>query len=132
MKNKLFILAIATFAFVGTASYAQSSEESNVKILRTSRPGIIKLHYALAVNEPLSIKFYNETGLVGSDKIHGEFAKGFSKKYNVREIADEAYWVEVSSSRGSTTYRVTPQGNKAFTTMLENPADNQALVKRNN
>jgi hypothetical protein len=131
MKNNLIILAIATFAFVGTAAYGQSSEDSNVKLLRTARPGIIKLHYALAVNEPLSVKFYNETGLVGSDRISGEFAKGFSKKYNVREIDGEAYWVEISSTRGSTTYRVDPNG-KAFTATLEKSNDGQALVKRNN
>jgi hypothetical protein len=132
MKNKLMIIAIAAFALVGTTSYAQSADESNVRILRTLKPGIIKLHYALETNEPLSVKFFTNAGLVGTDRITGEFPKGFSKKYDVREISGQEYWIEVTSSRGATKYRVTPSGKKAFTATLETAIDNQALVKRNN
>jgi hypothetical protein len=131
MKTKLLILAIAAFAFVGTTAYAQSAEES-VKILRTSKPGIIKLHYAMETSELVKVKFINENGVVGSDKIKGEYPNGLSKKYDVRHIDDREFWIEVSSPGVSLTYHITPSKGGLLTASLEKTTYNQQLVKANN
>jgi len=131
MKTGMIILAIAAFAMVGTTAYAQSPEES-VKILRTNKAGIIKLHYALETSEPLKVTFINENGIVGTDKIKGEYPNGVSKKYDVRYIDDKDFWVEVSSSRVSVKYHITPTAKGRFVAALESTTYNQQLVKANN
>jgi hypothetical protein len=132
MKIKLFVIAIAALACVGTTAYAQNADESNVKILRAAKPGILKLHYAIQTSAPVVVKFFNENGVLGTDKIKGEFPTGLSKKYDVRKIDDSQFWVEVSSANRSLTYRITPsKDGKTFTSMLEKSTSSEPMVKRN-
>ena len=132
MKTKLFILAIAAFAFVGTTANAQSAEES-VKLLRSSKSGIIKLHYALPISEPLVVTFVNQNGIVASDRIEGIYPHGLSKKYDFSNISDSQFHIELSTAQQSLRYLVTPSKNgRTFTATLEKSTYNQAIVKRNN
>ena len=130
MKTKLFAIAIAALTFAGSAAFAQS-EESNVKILRT-KPGYIKLLYAMEKTDLITVRFFNENGLLGSDKIKGVYPSGLLKKYDVRTISHKPYWVEVSSPRVALTYRITPsKDGRTFESTLEKAAYKDA-VSRNN
>ena len=131
MKTKLFAIAIAALTFAGTAAFAQT-EQTNVKILRT-KPGYIKLLYAMEKNDLLVVRFFNENGLVGSDKIKGVYPSGLLKKYDVRTINSKPYWVEVSSPRVALTYKITPsKDGKTFESTLEKTTYTDTIVKRNN
>jgi hypothetical protein len=134
MKIKFTLAMIALVAFAGVKSFAQA-EESYVKILPTSVPGVIKVHYALETNEPLTVKFFSDNDVLASDRIKGgPFPNGVSKRYNVRNIQNKDYWVEVGSSRMTVTYHIIPSTDKrTFTPYLEKTIyNNQVLVRANN
>jgi hypothetical protein len=134
MKTKLTILTILAVVAISTASFAQESPEQRVKILPTSSAGVIKLHYALKVDEPLLITFYNAQGdVLERDKITGiDAPNGISKLYNVNNIWKNDFWMEISSSKHVLKYHVIRgTDKKRFTTELE-PTSYQFLVRANN
>jgi hypothetical protein len=122
MKTKKIVLSLAMLLFFGSTMFAQSLDDSRVKFLATKDRGVIKVHYAMGVTEPLKVKFYTAEGVIASDKIKGaSFPQGVSKRYDVNQINDQDYWIEISSSAGSLTYRIeTSKDKKSFTPYLEN------------
>jgi hypothetical protein len=134
MKTKLTILTILAVVAISAASFAQESPEQRVKILPTNSPGVIKLHYALKVDEPLQVTFYNAQGdVLERDRISGVDApNGISKLYDVNRIWKNDFWVEISSAKHLLKYHVIRTGDKKkFTTELE-PTSYQFLVRANN
>ena len=133
MKIRFALAALTLIAFAGTKSFAQG-EEAYVKILPTSIPGVIKLHYALETTQPLEVRFYNDSELVASDRIKGgPFLTGVSKRYNVKNIENKDYWIEVQSEQMTVTYHIMPsKDRKSFTSFLAKAQYNQPMVRRNN
>lgn len=131
MKTKLTLLAIVTFVAVASSSNAQTSPEERVKILPTNLPETIKLHYAMKVQEPLEVTFFDlHQKVLGKDQInHGQFPNGVSKRYDVSNINKQDFWVQIRSSENVITYHVIPSKDKKyFTAILETAAD-QLMVK---
>jgi len=134
MKTTLTTLAILAVVAFGNTSYAQDSPEERVKILPSSLPGVIKVHYAMALNDPLQITFYSPRGeVLGKDRIHGIAAPfGVSKRYDVKKISHDDFWIEVSTRKHVFLYHIIPGNDrKRFTAVLE-PVPHQLLVKANN
>ncbi len=132
MKTKLIIAAVAIVGFFSTQSVAQVLDAGRVKIL-PSTAGILKVHYAMEIDEPITVKFYNRDGVLASDKIEGTFEKGLMKRYNVKNIHSNDYWVEVSSSKLTVTYHVVPSSDKkSFASYLEKTIYNYPVVASNN
>jgi hypothetical protein len=133
MKMKMTIVAIALLALVTTV-HAQETDESRIKILPAGNSRMIKLLYAMELNEPLQVKFFNANGEIASDLIKGNYSKGILKRYDVKSINTKDFWVEVSTSRGSVTYRVTPSKdtNGLISRLEKTTTYNQVLVRKNN
>lgn len=133
MKTKLIIAAIAIVGFFSTHVRAQIGDEARIKIL-PSKAGILKVHYAMEINEPITVKFYNrQDGLLGTDVIKGEYTKGLMKRYNVKNITSRDFWVEVSSPKLTVTHHVVPSKNKqSFTAYLEKTSYNYPVAASNN
>ena len=133
MKTKKIILSLGMLLFFGSALFAQTLDESQVKILPTNGRNMVKVHYAMEVAEPLNVKFFTKDGVIGADKIKGgPFTKGISKRYDVQNINDQDFWIEVSTSVGSLTYRiVTSKDKKSFTPYLEETTPKPVLAEAN-
>jgi hypothetical protein len=133
MKTKLFIAALAIVGIFSTAAQAQIGDEAKIKIL-PSKAGILKVHYAMEVTEPITVKFFNREGILTTDKIEGEhYANGLMKRYNVKNISTNDYWVEVSSEKMTVTYHVVPSKDKqSFASYLEKATYNYPVVASNN
>jgi hypothetical protein len=133
MKTKLTILTILAVVAISTASFAQESPEQRVKILNTGSPNVIKLLYAIEVDEPLNVTFYDAEGdVLERDKISGVNApKGISKLYDVTRISNKDFWMQISSSKHLLKYHVTKSDKKKFTAELE-PTSYQFLVRADN
>lgn len=133
MKTKLVIAGLAIVGLFSSAVQAQMGDEAKIKIL-PSKAGILKVHYAMEVSEPITVKFFNrDGGLLTTDKIEGTYANGLMKRYNVKSISAKDYWVEVSSSKMTVTYHVVPSKDKqSFASYLEKTTYNYPVVASNN
>jgi hypothetical protein len=129
MKLKAIMIAGAMIMFTAMSVSAQLRNDAHVKILRTPEAGVIKLLYGLHSQEPLHIQFSTRSGIVGSDKIKGTYPKGFMKKYDVRQIIENEFWVEIASSNMTTIYRIVPsRDRKSFVSHLERADYRQDFV----
>jgi hypothetical protein len=130
MKIKSIIFSLGMLLFLGNSLYAQTLDESRVRILPTINSNVLKVHYAIQTNEPLKVKFITKDGVVDCDKIKGgTYPTGVSKRYDVRNINDQDFWIEISSSLGSLTYKIVPSKDKqSFTPYLEKISHNPYLA----
>lgn len=132
MKTKLIIAAIAIVGLFSTQAQAQIGDEAKIKIL-PSKAGILKVHYAMEITEPITVKFFSREGLLATDVISGQFDKGLMKRYNVKNITSDDFWVEVSSPKLTVTHRVVPsRDQQTFAAYLEKTTYNYAVVASNN
>jgi hypothetical protein len=106
MKTKSRIIAglVVLLSTVFSASNAQSANPE-IKVLPTSKEGVVKLLVVGASNNAVDVKFYNDNGLVESDAIKLK-TEGFNKKYDVRQIIDPGFTMEVTASGTSVTYKL--------------------------
>ncbi|MFZ6008732.1 MAG: hypothetical protein ACOYXT_00170 [Bacteroidota bacterium] len=130
MKHKI-IVSIGVVLFVVNKLLAQSPEDPAVKILPTAQAGIVKVLFARELNQPLKVEFITEEGMIFTDKIKGgSYPKGLSKRYDVRYLDSKIYWVKISTSHLSVTYRVAVLGNgMAFEPQLESTTYNNIPTK---
>ena len=121
MKTQSIIIVVLVMLF-GAAAQAQELNEPAIKILPTSQQGILKVLYAYNSGQPVLVKFSDENTVLFSDKIKANsFEKGFSKKYDVRQISAKTFYVEVSSETITATYRLTrSEDSDVLTPFLEN------------
>lgn len=123
------MMAGALIVFASIHASAQSQIASQVKILRTPDPGVIKLLYANESTEALHIRFFDSNGEVGYDRISGKFPNGFLKKYDVRDLQKGAFWIEVTTPGASVVYRVTTsKDGKSFSSFLEKESYQHQIV----
>lgn len=120
MKTKVLTLLIVALGSFAIVAKAQTQTESTIKVLPTCTPGTIKVLHAASVEKPVSITFLNADGKISSDRITGSFPKGVMKRYDVSNITDSNFLVEVTSKDVTVTYRVTAsKDRKKHTPMLE-------------
>ena len=134
MKTKLTI-ALFMIVFVAT-TYAQQSAEAIVRVFPSTQKGVLKILYAHDIDQSVEVKFFNEEGIITSDKIKGKAnPHGFLKKYDIRQLKSENLWVEVSSSTLSVTYKLVASKDNNITPLLEKTTTtytNHNLVAKNN
>jgi hypothetical protein len=119
MKLKLVTMMIAMVAFSAIKVKAQVPDESRIKILKTEKPGVLKLVHALQIEDGVTVNFITDEGIISTDEIKGSYPKGMAKRYDVRRI-DKDFWMEVSTPRLSVTYHIIPSSDgKTFTSNLE-------------
>ena len=127
-----FIILLATSV---TAVNARQLEiEPPVKILPTTEYGILKLLFASNADQGVEVKFYNEDGLLSSDKIKRNlYPHGFSKKYDVRHLKPGSFWVEISSPQMDVTYKLNEsKDGRSIEPFLEKTTYNHPMVVAKN
>lgn len=129
MKSTIITLA-AALTFTAAATFAQSAEES-VKIIPTDKSGVLKLIYAQETSEPLQVTFLSEKNVIEKDILKGNHPKGIMKRYDVSRISRNDFWIELSNSRMTLTYRIMPTNNgKSFTPFLEKSSQTYLVSRR--
>jgi ribosome maturation factor RimP len=112
MKTNLKIAAAVAVLFSTTFFSAQAqSENPIIKVLPTNNEGIVKLLFVGESKDGVHVRFYNETGLVEIEKVKSA-TKAFNKRYDVRNILDDEFAMEVSSAGTSVTYKLVKSGAK--------------------
>jgi len=107
MKTQSIILVVLVM-LIGTAAQAQEVNVPAIKILPMPQHGILKVLYAYNSGQSVNVKFFDDDAVLFSDKIKANaFRNGFSRKYDVRNIASKTFYVEVSSETLSVTYQLT-------------------------
>jgi hypothetical protein len=126
MKTQSIILAGLLMIFA-TVAQAQEINEPAVKILPTSESGILKVIYAYNTGQSVQVKFFTDDGVLFSDAIKAKaFKNGFSKKYDLRNIAtnnveSKPFFVEVSTETMSVIYRLADsEDGKGLVPVIEN------------
>jgi hypothetical protein len=104
IKNTLVAGLVVLLTTVFSASSAQSTNPA-IKVLPTTKEGIVKLLVVGATDESVDVKFYSDEGLVESDAIKSE-TQGFNKRYDVRKIMDKGFMMEVTAAGTSVTYKL--------------------------
>jgi hypothetical protein len=106
MKTKSTIVAglIVMLSTVFFASNAQSTNPA-IKVLPTTKDGIVKLLVVGTIDEPVDVKIYSEEGLAATDAIQAS-TQGFNKKYDVRQIMNHGFVMEVTTAGTSVTYKL--------------------------
>ena len=128
MKTKVLTLLIVALGCFTISAQAQTKDESATKVLPTSTPGTIKVIHASSI-EKLNVTFLNENGEILTDRIAGSFPKGVMKRYDVSQIEDPNFLVQISSTEITVTYRVTAsKDKKKYTPMLEKVEYHNQLV----
>lgn len=80
---------------------------------------MLKLIYAYEANGTVRVKFIGSEGVLKSDRITAsDNSRGFSKKYDLRNVREKLMWVEVSSPEMTVTYRLETSGT-GWTSHLE-------------
>ncbi|MEI9917387.1 MAG: hypothetical protein WDO14_01125 [Bacteroidota bacterium] len=112
MKTRSTIIAGLT-VLLSTVFFASNAQSTNpeIKVLPTTKEGIVKLLVVGSTDEAVDVKFYNQEGLVESDAIKAN-PDGFNKKYDVRQIIDAGFSMEVTASGTSVTYKLTKTKGK--------------------
>lgn len=112
MKTRSIIVAglVVLFSTVFFASNAQTTNPA-IKVLPTTKEGVVKLLVVGASEGAVDVKFYNEEGLVESDEIKTD-NEGFNKKYDVRQIMGRGFVMEVTASGTSVTYKLGKSNGK--------------------
>src|SRR5579871_6353126 len=109
MKNRLKILAGLVVALIlACGAVSAQNDDPAVKILPSTEGGVLKILYAYSSSEPVKITFTGAQDLNQIDYVRGSnFPTGFSKKYDIRNIEVDAFWIEVKSSKLSVVYKMT-------------------------
>ena len=133
MKLKSMIMMAGVMVlFAAISVSAQSQDDLRVRILRTPEAGVVKLVYGINTQDKLHVRFLTAQGEVASDVIRGSYPKGFMKRYDVKEIYKNNFWIEIASDRMTIVYRIVPsQDGKRFTPYLEKTIQNHEMVAKN-
>jgi hypothetical protein len=129
----LFLFAVIICVLADFSSNAQALDESKVKILPSASPGMLKILYAAPVDQPVHITFFKGGEILEEDVVSDHtYVNGFLKKYNVREVMRNKFWVKVQSGPTSLTYGVsrTPNGKNFIATLEKSTTDNQLMAKK--
>jgi hypothetical protein len=130
MKTKSTIAAglIVMLSTVFFASNAQSTNPA-IKVLPTTKEGIVKLLVVGTTDEPVQVKIYSEEGLAASDEIRAT-SEGFNKRYDVRQVMNRGFVMEVSTSGTSVTYKLAKSKGTVIPYLVKTTY-NYALVASN-
>jgi hypothetical protein len=85
--------------------------------------------HALDTDEPVIVRFLNDQGIVGEDKIEGTFPKGISRRYNMNKYFGGNFRIEIKSEKIDVTYQIVPsKDRKTFTAYLEKVEHHHQLL----
>lgn len=134
MKTKtiIFGIAIAAISSISITTKAQSTQPE-IRIVPVTDPSAIKVIYGYDTKETVKVTFMQaDNKTILTDKIDGnDINGGFQRKYNMRKIEDNEFWVEVSSTELSARYKVSHDKNGRWSAQLEKTTYNYPIVALN-
>jgi hypothetical protein len=109
MKTRSWFAAGMFFLLFSVSSaYAQDQLVQPIaKVLPAKGKDVIKLLVADNPGKSVSVKFYNNEGVFGRDEITGPDASGFMRKYNLNQVFDRHFWMQVETQGAIFTYMIT-------------------------
>lgn len=121
MKSSSIFIIVALVAMSALHVNGQSQDASLIKILPGAKPGFIKLIYGMHVRESVNVKFSTRLGEVCTDRIKGDpHSNGMVRRYDVRQLKNSHYWIEISSPRMTAVFHIVPSKDKrSFVAHLE-------------
>ena len=108
------VIKAGLLVLLSTVFFASNAQSTNpaIKVLPTTKDGVVKLLVVGATDETVDVKFYNEEGLVQTDAVKSTAAEGFNKKYDVRQIMNRGFVMEVTAAGTSVTYKLAKSKGK--------------------
>lgn len=132
MKTKAILLGVvvaALSALTLSEAKAQGTEQPAVRVVSSNQDNIIKLIYGYDSEKTVDVRFLDGNGTIVSDKIQGKsFEKGFIKKYKVELSKRNDFWVEVTNTELSVTYRMSKGEDGKWAAQLEKATYNYPVV----
>jgi hypothetical protein len=113
------LVSAGVFFLLFTVASAQAQTRPVTKVLPTNGKGVIKLLVAENQGRTVSVKFYNDDGIIASDEIQGKDARGFIKKYDLSRLLYGSFWMEVNTETASFVYAITKTGNEISAELRE-------------
>jgi hypothetical protein len=126
-----FIMGIVALTLASFTTQAQQWGDPPVKILPAAQKGTFKILYASEIDDDVEVKFFSGTGVITIDKIAGEFPKGVLKRYDLNQVNEKRFWVEVTSPKMTVTYRLQVTREGKFEPVLEKATFNHVMVASN-
>lgn len=115
MKTKITLVAGFAMALIMLAfqnSNAQATNEPAVKVVPAG--GAIKVIYAQGGEQAVLVKFLDQDNIALTDRIDSKnFDKGFIKRYDIKSVKGDTFWVEVSTRDFSALYKLTRDSKKS-------------------
>lgn len=134
MKTKtiIFGIVIAAISSISITTKAQLNQPE-IRIVPTLESSVIKVIYGYDTKESVKVTFTEaDNKTILTDKINGnEFKGGFQRKYNMRKLEDNVFWVEVTSQELSARYKVSHDKNGRWLAQLEKTTYNYPIVAFN-
>ena len=134
MKTKtiIFGIVIAAISSISITTKAQLNQPE-IRIVPVIDPSVIKVIYGYDTKEAVKVTFTQaDNKTILTDKIDGNDIKGgFQRKYNMRKLEEEEFWVEVSSPELSARYKVSHDKNGKWSAQLEKTTYNYPIVALN-
>lgn len=134
MKTKtiIFGIVIAAISSISITTKAQLNQPE-IRIVPVIDPSVIKVIYGYDTKESVIVTFtQSDNRTILTDKIDGnDINGGFQRKYNMRKLKDDEFWVEVSSPELSARYKVAHDKNGKWSAQLEKTTYNYPIVALN-
>jgi hypothetical protein len=112
------LVSAGVFFLLFTVASAQA-QTPVTKVLPTNGKGVIKLLVAENQGRTVSVKFYNDDGMIASDAIQGKDARGFIKKYDLSRLLYRTFWMEVNTETATFVYAITKSGDEISAELRE-------------
>ncbi|QSE97010.1 sialidase domain-containing protein [Fulvivirga lutea] len=110
MKTQFATIALAIISSVSVM--AQSSTTAKARILPHNEEGFVRLLITDHNNEPVVVKFKSGNTLISKNKINtSNKDNGFIKLYDIRNLRNGDYTLEIENNGTVITYNFTTDGN---------------------
>ncbi len=108
MKTQVKIFATLFLMITSLAAFSVDppNTEKNVQVL-PAEAGTLKILYINPDEKQVTVRIYNEQGLVFKDLVKiKDNEKGFIKRYDITSMKCDEFWVEIGDSDMASKFRV--------------------------
>ncbi len=109
MKLRTKMIAVLLLVATSMSAFSVNPPENrkNVQVL-PAQAGTLKVLYVNEGEKKVTVKIFNETGLLFKDEVKiKDTDNGFIKRYDVSELEGSKFWIEVGDSKMSTKFQIT-------------------------
>lgn len=131
LPTKILMMVIV-LAGMTTMAFRPIDSDPVARILPSGDRGLLKLLYYNPGEKSVQITFYDATGIIFRERLKSyQFKNGFVKNYDVRNLKDGIYWVEISDSELSVKYQVSFEEDKMWVNYWNNYSPQHQAIAKN-